>query len=44
MSGEPLFNAQALLKAPADLDLQLLQRQLERLADDLIVEINLATL
>jgi glycine cleavage system regulatory protein len=44
MSGEPLFNAQALLKAPADLDLHLLQRQLERLADDLIVEINLATL
>ncbi len=44
MSGEPLFNAQALLNAPADLDLLLLQRQLERLADDLIVEINLATL
>lgn len=44
MSGEPLFNAQALLKAPAELDLLLLQRQLERLADDLIVEINLATL
>lgn len=44
MSGEPLFNAQALLKVPADLDLHVLQRQLERLADDLIVEINLATL
>ena len=44
MSGEPLFNAQALLKVPADLDLHDLQRQLERLADDLIVEINLATL
>lgn len=44
MSGELLFNAQALLKVPADLDLHDLQRQLERLADDLIVEINLATL
>ncbi len=44
MSGEPLFNAQALLKVPANLDLHDLQRQLERLADDLIVEINLATL
>lgn len=44
MSGEPLFNAQALLKVPADLDLHVLQRQLERLADDLIVEINLAAL
>ncbi len=44
MSGELLFNAQALLKVPANLDLHDLQRQLERLADDLIVEINLATL
>lgn len=44
MSGEPLFNAQALLKVPTDLDLHVLQRQLEKLADDLIVEINLATL
>lgn len=44
MSGEPLFNAQALLKAPAGLDLSALQAQLEQLADDLIVEINLAKL
>ncbi len=44
MSGELLFNAQALLKAPANLDLSALQSQLEQLADDLIVEINLAKL
>lgn len=44
MSGELLFNAQALLKAPLDLDLYALQAQLEQLADDLIVEINLAKL
>lgn len=44
MSGEPLFNAQALLKAPAGLDMSALQSRLEQLADDLIVEINLAKL
>ncbi|MDP1932255.1 MAG: ACT domain-containing protein [Gammaproteobacteria bacterium] len=44
MSGELLFNAQAVLKVPVDLDLDALQAQLEKLADDLIVEINLAKL
>ena len=44
MSGESLFNAQAELKVPADLDVRALQRQLEQLADDLIVEIALVSL
>jgi len=44
MSGESLFNAQAELKVPADLDIHALQRQLEQLADDLIVEISLVPL
>ncbi len=44
MSGELLFNAQAVLKVPANLDLDALQSELERLADDLIVEITLAKL
>ncbi len=44
MSGESLFNAQAELKVPADLDVHALQRQLEKLADDLIVEISLVSL
>ena len=42
MSGEALFNAKAVLKVPVDLDIDTLQSQLERLADDLIVEIALA--
>jgi glycine cleavage system regulatory protein len=44
MSGEALFNAQAELRVPADLDVNALQRQLEQLADDLIVEIALVPL
>lgn len=44
MSGELLFNAQVVLKVPVDLDVDALQAELERLADDLIVEINLAKL
>ena len=44
MSGETLFNAKALLKVPVDLDTSTLQSQLERLADDLIVEISLAAI
>jgi len=44
MSGESLFNAQAELKVPADLNIHALQRQLEQLADDLIVEISLVPL
>jgi len=42
MSGEALFNAKVVLKVPVDLDIDTLQSQLERLADDLIVEIALA--
>jgi len=39
MSGETLFNAEASLKVPVDLDLDGLQKELEQIADDLIVEI-----
>ncbi|MCB1671239.1 MAG: ACT domain-containing protein [Gammaproteobacteria bacterium] len=39
MSGETLFNAQVTLTVPADLDLDDLQRELEQIADDLIVDI-----
>jgi glycine cleavage system regulatory protein len=42
MSGDMLFHAQALLKVPASLDIHGLQAELERLADDLMVEVNLA--
>ncbi|MCB1648038.1 MAG: glycine cleavage system protein R [Pseudomonadales bacterium] len=44
MSGEPLFQAQAELKVPMDLDSAALQGRLEQLADDLIVEISLASI
>jgi glycine cleavage system regulatory protein len=44
MSGEALFNAQAVLKVPAHLSIETLQSQLEKLADDLIVEVGLATI
>jgi len=44
MSADMLFHAQALLKVPATLDIQALQSQLEQLADDLIVDINIASL
>ena len=44
MSGEALFNAQAVLKVPVQLSIEDLQAQLERLADDLIVEIGLAAI
>lgn len=40
MSGETLFNAEARLKVPLSLDLGELQRGLERIADDLIVDIH----
>ena len=39
MSGETLFNAKATLNVPDDLDLDQLQKGLERIADDLIVDI-----
>lgn len=41
MSAETLFHAQALLQIPEWLDPQLLQAELERIADDLIVDISL---
>jgi glycine cleavage system regulatory protein len=41
MSGEPLFRAEALLALPLTLTLEHLQQQLETLADDLMVELNL---
>lgn len=44
MSGESLFNAQAELKVPVGLDADALKARLEQLADDLIVEISLASL
>jgi glycine cleavage system regulatory protein len=42
MSGEMLFHADALLRVPADLDIDALQSDLEQLADDLIVEVSLS--
>ena len=39
MSGETLFNAKATLKVPVELKVDLLQAELERIADDLIVDI-----
>ncbi|CRM60275.1 glycine cleavage system protein R [Pseudomonas sp. 44 R 15] len=39
MSGDPLFNAEALLQVPSSLSLEALQASLETLADDLMVEL-----
>ncbi|MCH7815902.1 MAG: glycine cleavage system protein R [Proteobacteria bacterium] len=44
MSGDILFKAKARLKVPSGLDLEELQSELERLTDDLIVEIQLEEL
>ena len=41
MSGEPLFNAKAHLRSPIDLKLPQLRDILERIADDLMVEITI---
>ena len=41
MSGEPLFNAKAHLRSPTDLKLPQLRDILERIADDLMVEITI---
>jgi glycine cleavage system regulatory protein len=41
MSGDILFKATANLTVPIDLEIDLLKKDLERLADDLIVEIKL---
>lgn len=43
MSSEPLFHAEAVLAVPLTLSLDVLQRHLETLADDLMVELNLRT-
>jgi len=42
MSGEPLFKARATLRLPEGCTSETLQRELERIAADLIVEITLA--
>ena len=42
MSSEVLFKAKANLKVPAGLELEVLQQEIERLADDLIVEMQLS--
>jgi glycine cleavage system regulatory protein len=39
MSGDALFRARATLRVPSGIDLDTLQEELEKLADDLIVEI-----
>jgi len=41
MAGDTLFKAEAQLQVPQGLNLDRLQRELEQLADDLIVEIQL---
>ncbi|MEX0739118.1 MAG: ACT domain-containing protein [Pseudohongiella sp.] len=41
MSSDILFRAEAVLHIPADLDIESLRTELERLADDLIVDISL---
>ena len=43
MSSEPLFHAEAVLAVPLTLSLDVLQRHLETLADELMVELNLRT-
>lgn len=40
MSGEPLFKATARLALPADCDLALLRAELERIASDLLVDLD----
>jgi len=42
MSSEVLFKAKANLKVPVGLELEVLQQEIERLADDLIVEMQLS--
>ncbi len=42
MSGDMLFHAQAILNVPVSLNIDELQAELERLADDLMVEVSLA--
>lgn len=44
MSADLLFMANAVLRVPSDLSLDALKEELERLADDLIVDVNLEPL
>jgi glycine cleavage system regulatory protein len=44
MSGEPLFRARVLLRVPASVTMDALRRQLEALAGELMVDIDLADL
>ncbi|MFT7624730.1 MAG: glycine cleavage system regulatory protein [Myxococcota bacterium] len=41
MSGDPLFHARAVLRVPADLDMDDVAHGLEKIANDLMVEIDL---
>jgi glycine cleavage system regulatory protein len=41
MSGDPLFHARALLRVPTELDVNELRRTLERIADDLMIDVAL---
>jgi glycine cleavage system regulatory protein len=43
MSGEALFHARALLRVPSSLSLDAVRTELERIADDLIVDVSLET-
>ena len=44
MSGETLFRARATLQLPEDCELDALRRELEKIAADLLVEIDLQPL
>ena len=44
MSGEPLFRAEAELAPPEDVDLDRIRDALERLADELMVDVSLEAL
>ena len=43
MSNEPLFHAEAILAVPLTLSLEVLQERLEKLADEMLVELKLRT-
>jgi glycine cleavage system regulatory protein len=44
MSGETLFRAEAELAPPADVEIEEIRAALERLADDMMVDVNLETI
>ena len=43
MSNEPLFHAEAILAVPLTLSLDVLQKRLETLADELLVDLKFST-